>query len=275
MNPIKIIFLIVFFVFLLNTNEAQELYVFSNPASNIPARAIMGRGAVKMLQSYRSLQTEYRYLTEWQAGISHQWMISGGVSFSDMYFQNKMRGESARLYTKYRFYSQDEVQRHFRMAAFMGASWSRNDLVYQELSLEGDNSAIQCGLTATQLLHKLALSGTVSFIQLTGNPDKINFGLPFNRSMWQSSFSAGYLVLPFRYTSFQQVNLNLYAEFLAQYAPEVKKGFVDVAPALQLIFNSRTRLNAGARFQLAGGMHRMAPRSWMLSVERIFLNSRR
>jgi hypothetical protein len=46
-----------------------------------------------------------------------------------------------------------------------------------------------------------------------------------------------------------------------------------MAPALQLIFNSNTKLNFGYRFQLGGTMQRMAKTSWLISIERTFLNA--
>jgi hypothetical protein len=46
-----------------------------------------------------------------------------------------------------------------------------------------------------------------------------------------------------------------------------------MAPAIQLIFNSNTKLNMGYRFQLDGNMQRMAKSSWLISLERTFLNA--
>jgi len=254
--------------------SGQELYVFSSPASNVPARSITAKASAKSLVSYHNSEREYRIMAELQTGLSKNWMLSGGVSFSDMYFKKGQRFESIRLYTKYRFLSKDDVHRHFRMAAFISGSWSRNPLVYQELTTDGDNNAIQAGVIATQLIRRLALSGTISNISLTGNPSKIEFGLPFYRNVIQYSLSGGYLILPLEYTSYKQVNLNAYLEFLGQYAPSARAGFIDVAPAVQLIFNSTTRVNFGARFELTGNFHRMANQSFLLSVEHTMLNRR-
>ena len=90
----------------------------------------------------------------------------GGTTISDMYSYPVTRWESFNLYAKYRFYSKDEVHKHFRAAAFMEASYSRNDLFYDELSLEGDQSGVQAGLVLTQLLHKLAISSTLSLTEV-------------------------------------------------------------------------------------------------------------
>lgn len=263
---------ILFAVFFNHRISGQELYVFSSPASNVPARSITAKASAKSLVSYHSSEREYRIMAELQTGLSKNWMLSGGVSFSDMYFKKGQRFESIRLYTKYRFLSKDDVHRHFRMAAFISGSWSRNPLVYQELTTEGDNNAIQAGVIATQLIRRLAVSGTLSHISITGNPSKVEFGLPFYRNVFQYSLSGGYLIFPLKYTNYKQVNLNAYLELLGQYAPSTGTGFIDAAPAIQLIFNSTTRVNLGARFQLAGNFHRMANQSYLISVEHTMLN---
>ncbi len=272
-RPLFYILLFIKLVVIFNQSvSGQELYVFSSPASNVPARSITAKASAKSLVSYHNSDREYRMMMELQAGLSKNWMLSGGVSFSDMYFQKGQCFESIRLYTKYRFLSKDDVHRHFRMAAFINGSLSRNPLVYQELTTEGDNNSIQAGVIATQLIRRLAVSGTVSHISLTGNPSKIEFGLPFYRNVFQYSLSGGYLIFPVKYTNYKQVNLNAYLEFLGQYAPSARTGFIDAAPAIQLILNSTTRVNFGARFQLAGNFHRMANQSLLLSVEHTMLN---
>jgi hypothetical protein len=106
-----------------------------------------------------------RYTPEAMFGLSKKWMVHGGATFSDMY-SNGLRGESVRLYTKYRFLSNDDVHQHFRMAAFALASYSRNKPRYNELNLGGDQSGIQAGVIATQLIHKLAVSGTASLTEV-------------------------------------------------------------------------------------------------------------
>jgi hypothetical protein len=87
------------------------------------------------------------------------------------------------------------------------------------------------------------------------------------------SLSAGYLLLPFEYVDYRQTNLNLYAELLAQQSLDRKACYVDLAPAIQLIFNSNAKLNIGYRFQLNGDMQRMTESSWLISFERTFLNA--
>jgi hypothetical protein len=264
---------IILLIFSCASLSAQELYVFTNPASNIPGKALVAKLSSKSMVSYHNNQREYRVAPELQAGITKNLMLAGGVSFSNMFFEDAMRFESARLYTKYRFYSNDAAHRHFRAAVFAQGAWSNNPLVYQELNLDGDNSGLQLGVVGTQLVNKFAVSGGVSYVRQLEKANKIEFFRGFSDEAVQYNLSMGYLLFPRSYESISQTNLNLYCEFLGQKNTDLDVGFLDIAPALQLIFNSRARLNMGARFQLKGTAHRMAERSVFLSLEYYFLNA--
>ena len=250
--------------------SAQELYVFTEPASNMPSRSISAKISGKWLKGIHSNRLEQRYMPEVMFGVHKNWMLHVGASFSDMY-SNRTKWESAKLYAKYRVLSIDEVHRHFRVAAFAELSYSENPVFYDELSLEGDQSGAQAGVILTQLWNKLAVSSTVSYVQvLTGKPESSAANYPYQAVNY--SVSGGYLLLPRAYTNFKQTNLNIYAEILGQRAVDLRRYYVDFAPALQLIFNSNAKLNFGYRFQLTGNMHRMAEKSWLVSFERTFLN---
>ena len=84
------------------------------------------------------------------------------------------------------------------------------------------------------------------------------------------SLSAGYLLFPRKYESYKQTNLNIYTEFLAQQTLDKKRYYADLAPGIQFIFNSNSKLNLGYRFQLGGDMSRMTRSSFLLSFERTF-----
>jgi hypothetical protein len=162
------------------------------------------------------------------------------------------------------------------MAAFAEAAYSRSPFHQDEASLDGDKSGIQFGLIATQLWNRLAVSGIVSHIQIldqSRNSKNVIYVPSRIYQVMNYSLSAGYLVLPKEYTNYKQTNLNLYTEFLAQQSLDRKAYYIDMAPALQLIFNSNTKINFGYRFQVNGTMQRMAKTSWLISVERTFLNA--
>ncbi len=252
--------------------RGQELYVFSEPASNMPAKSISIKQTAKWLRNTVASRTESRHSTELMLGVNRNLMLHGAVTFSDMY-SRQLRFESLRTYAKYRFLTLDGMYSHFRMAAFAEAAHSRNISGYDELSLEGDQSGLQAGIIATQLLHKLAISTTLSLTESLqkGRSQPGPKMVPYQA--FNYSLSAGYLVLPQKYTSYDQTNLNLYVELLGQRTYDKKRYFVDLAPAAQLIFHSQAKLNLGYRFQLGGNMNRMADKSWMLSFEWLFLNA--
>jgi hypothetical protein len=251
--------------------SAQELYVFSEPASNMPSHSVSAKLSGKFVKGMNAGQFRQRYSPEVMLGLNKSWMLHGAATFSDMYTSN-LRWESARVYAKYRFLSLDEVHRHFRMAAFAELAHSVNDVHFDELSLEGDQSGMQGGVILTQLWNKLAVSSTLSYINVTSKEAK-SFSGDYPNQAFNYSLSAGYLVLPVSYTSFKQTNLNIYAELLGQRALDMRRYSVDLAPAVQLIFNSNAKLNAGYRFQLNGNMNRMGERGWLVSFERTFLNA--
>lgn len=252
----------------------QELYVYTEPASNVPAKSISAKLNANFVgeqsPDYRFMQ---RYSPEVYWGISKKWMLKGGLTFADMH-TNNFRWESINLYAKYRFLSSDELHSHFRMAAFVDGSHTRSPFHFDEVSLQGDKSGVQLGVIATQLWHKFALSGTVSHIQVldASRNSKVMYVPSRIYQVMNYSLSAGYLLLPFQYTDYRQTNLNLYAELLAQQSLDRSAHYVDLAPAMQLIFNSNTKVNLGYRFQLGGDMQRMARNSWLISFERTFLN---
>ena len=254
---------------------SQELYVFTEPASNMPAHSV----TAKITDHFVSRDNIYkrfshRVMPELQVGFSKKLMMHIGTTFSNMH-TNDFRYESWNIYAKYRFLSNDDIHTHFRMAAFVDGSSTRAPFHYEEIGLMGDKSGIQLGIIATQLWKRLAVSGTISQTQVLDASRKSTV-IYIPERLYQSfnySLSAGYLVLPKEYSSYKQTNLNIYMEFLGERSLDAKKYCFDMAPAIQLIFNSNTRLNLGGRFQLAGNMSRMTSNSWQISLERAFLGA--
>jgi hypothetical protein len=269
----KIIF--VFLTSLSGLAGAQELYVFSEPASNMPARSI----STKFTHHFTGKDEIYnrsahRLMPELMFGFSKNLMVHLTSTFANMHTTD-FRFESAGLYAKYRFLSFDELHKHFRMAVFADGTISRVPFHYDEVSLMGDKSGVELGLIATQLWNKLALSGTLSHTQLTHSSRKSNvFYIPErDYSSLNYSLSGGYLLFPRNYTDYRQTNVNLYVELLGQRTFGAGRFYVDVAPAIQLIFNSNLKLNLGRRMQLDSDMTRMSENTWLISLERTFLNA--
>lgn len=268
-------FLLPILLFSAAASDAQELFPYTEPASNMPARSMSLKVGAMLGKGVHGSGIDQRYSPEVMFGISKKWMVHATFTFSNMY-EPFFYYESARVYGKYRFLSKDELHKHFRMAAFATAAYSRNHLQHNELNLMGDHSGVQFGVIATQLWNKLAVSGTASLIEVL-DEERNDKTVPqqYAFESLNYSLSAGYLVLPLDYKDYKQTNLNIYAELLGgrNLDWEYEKYFLDLAPSMQLIFNSTGKLNLGYRFQLKSDIYRNMKNSWMISFEYIFLNA--
>jgi hypothetical protein len=269
------IFIILLILFTAGNAKAQELYVFSEPASNMPTHSISARLTGHFVTNDKIYgRLTHRYMPEIMFGISKKLMVHISSTLGNMHTSD-FKFESYGLYAKYRFLSNDDIHKHFRMAVFADASHTNAPFHYDEITLMGDKSGVQLGIIATQLWNKLAVSGTISHTQVLDKSrnDKVIYVPERSYQAMNYSLSAGYLIFPKEYTNYKQMNLNLYTELLAQQTLDQKKHNIDIAPALQFIFNSNFKVNIGYRFQVSGNMERMSTNSWQISVERTFLNA--
>lgn len=266
--------------------QAQELYVSSEPASNMPARSVGLRMTNKFFKMEHDGRTAFRFEPEVMFGINRRFMVHV-TGYMANAMQPGTRFEGGSIYAKYRFLSQDEPHAHFRMAAYVKGSiidnpftpapdGEHNELNYanNEADLEGNNSGISGGIIATKLVHKMAVSGTLAYNRFTNNI-KNDLTANFSRNMLNYSLSFGYLTLPVTYKSYEQTNLNLYVELLGKANVDngVKGNYVDIAPAIQFIFNSTTRLDLSYRWELAGNIVRNMPSSFTVRIEHNIFNA--
>lgn len=270
-------FLLVTF-FIVTNSMGQELYPYAEPASNMPSKSISVKLGTMYGKGVHRSSTLQRYVPEVMFGLNKNWMVHASLGFSNMH-ENYFYYEFAKIYAKYRFLSIDELHKHFRMAAFASATFSRNHLDHNEINLQyGDQGGIQAGIIATQLWHKFAISGTASISEVLDEVRSLKQSpQPYAFQSFNYSLSAGYLVFPRSYIDYNQVNLNIYAELIGGKNinwPQ-EKYYVDLAPSVQLIFNSTSKLNIGYRFQLNSDIYRLMKKSFMISYERIFLNALR
>jgi hypothetical protein len=263
---------IFFFLLLLAGSfaEAQELFVYTEPASNMPANSVAIKQSAKFFDQGATSST--RHATEIMLGANKNLMIHGAATYGAL--NNTPFGlESVRAYGKYRFFSADGMYSHFRMAAFAEIAHSNTKPMYQEINLQGDQSGDQVGLVFTQLLHKLAISSTVGYASVNGRSSVHQILMGNKVSAINYSLSFGHLILPKKYTSYDQTNFNMYAELLGQAIPGTRKSYLDFAPSMQLIFKSKLKFNLAYRFNIQSSMTRMAQTSWMLGGEWLFLNA--
>jgi hypothetical protein len=242
---------------------AQELYVNTEPASNMATHSI---GIRLENQGYFNPEYKNRTTLEVMYGASKNLMVHGSLYASD-YYQNGQHFEGGSVYAKYRFLSVDSVQKHFRGAVFAKLSDINNPLVNQEIALEGDNSGFQTGVVFTQLLHKLALSASASYLHAFDNRGGYTLPLGNAHDAVGYTLSAGYLLLPKSYENYNQVNLNVYAELLGKTNPGYGQSYLDVAPAVQLIFNSVFRVDFSYRTPLYNNITRTSQNTYLVRLE--------
>src|SRR5882757_7964601 len=109
---------ILVFLVLYMTGNAQELYVYTEPASNMPAKSISAKISSQFDRSlHHNYRVDQRYMPEIMFGLNKNWMLHVSGTFSNMYTQ-QMQWESVKFYAKYRFFSNDDVHKHFRMAVY-------------------------------------------------------------------------------------------------------------------------------------------------------------
>lgn len=299
--------------------RAQELFPLSEPASNIPKGAL----------GVRLLTETYKEVNQWRnmSGLRLMYGVTPRLSvyltgIASNHHGKKMPVEfpfhntpergahypykfnGAHLYGKYRFLSRDREQNHLRMAAYAEAALVKTTHHETEPDLMmGDNTGLGAGLIGTYLYKKFAVSLTAGVIvpaAYTGDspdpievlpdvPVRIRYGKALTYSL-----SFGYLLLPRKYSDYDQTNINLYLEFrgkafqasnvdlfvgkpneysLAQsrYPPALQKGYyLDVSPGLQFIVKSNLRVDLSATFSSLGISYARLYPVFNIGIQRYF-----
>jgi hypothetical protein len=273
------------------TVRSQELYPNSEPASIIPKRAT---GVRLMNEAYNNSGS----LRVWNGtmlmyGVSSKFMISGmvtgsnhhGKKLGDSFIskdaeQNTHASpspasakypyltESIGIGFRYRFVNVDGDHRHFRMALYGNGTYANRPHDEAEVTAMGDNKGLSGGIISTVLVNKLAISLTTGAIKPFSYRESVRdltlkYGNGFNYSL-----SFGYLVFPRKYKSFDQTNINLYAEFLGKTYDKLSiiyggeqipnhghQGFnggnyLEFRPAVQFIVKSNLRIDIATALPL-------------------------
>ena len=252
--------------------KAQELYSATEPASNRAARSIGFRLDNSIMDERGTSKINYHLIPEIMIGVHSKLSMHGGLFLSNR--SDKLQYEGASLYAKYRFFNTDAMQRHFRMAVFGRISVNNSDIHQEEINMYGHNTGFEAGIVATQLLRKVALSSSISYVKATDNrnDNKFPYGSKQSNAI-NYTLSFGKLMLPREYSSYKQTNVNLMIEFLNQYNPGSSKYYMDVAPSVQFIFNSQSRVDVGYRKELSSSMLRTAPNGFFVRLEHNIFNA--
>lgn len=249
---------------------AQELFVYTEPASNMPAHTIGIRASNWLMDERQTDRINYHFIPEVMWGVNKNLMVHVEGFFSNR--NRSLVAEGVGLYAKYRFFTKDTLYRHFRMAAFGRVTTNNADIHQEELTTNGHNSGYQLGLIFTQLLHRQAISASVWYEHATDNFGGNEFPTVQKQDGVNLALSTGRLFYPKRYTGYGNLNINGMVEVLSQKLIGNDKYYVDLAPSVQLIINSQTRVDIGYRFELASNMERTAPNGLMLRLEHVLFN---
>ncbi|HMC99540.1 MAG TPA: hypothetical protein VKH37_05275 [Ferruginibacter sp.] len=258
--------------FLFGKASAQELFVFTEPASNMATGTLGIRMNNSFMYGSSSFDASYQFAPELMLGVNKKLMLHVEGFFNNSN-NNRFSYVGIAGYAKYRFYSVDDVHSHFRMAAFGRISSSNSPIMQEAIDLNGSNTGYEAGLVATKLLNKFAYSASASFLYAMDNRggNKFVFGYS-HRNAFAYSASIGKLLLPKVYTSYKQTNLNAMLEFLGQANSASGRGYLDIAPSFQLIINSVARIDVGQRIKIGGNLQRTAANTGFLRLEYNFFN---
>jgi hypothetical protein len=178
--------------------------------------------------------------------------------------------ETYNLNLKYRFYVDDAHHEHLRGAVWGEMAFGSNAHDEAEPSLMGDNNGFAAGVIFTKLYKRLAVSAGLSgVIPLKYHEEAKDLTIQYGKAV-HYSLSIGFLLLPKEYRSYDQVNVNVYAEFLGRSyggaeismggesvliddVPSLEPGhYLELRPAIQFVFWSNTRLDLSSSILLSG-----------------------
>jgi len=232
--------------------HAQELYVYTDPASTMPAKSII------LKQSYLKMEgiANANWNTQLELSPKKNWMVHIGTNYS-----------ATDLYLQHRFYSSDQVHQHTRLAWYAKAVSAGATPSTEAILLDGQQKFWGAGLIATRLQHKWASSMSLGYLyRYVGNTT-------FTSQAIQYSLSNGLLLYPVSYKNYNQTNINLYAEILGQKQIGGTGYYIDIAPAIQFIFHSQAKLNIGYKWPIVDHMSRLGGRSLYISYDYLFFNA--
>lgn len=313
-------YLILLFIFHFQLLRAQELFPHNEPASSVP-KGVLG---VRMFsESYNEFGTERNMgalklmygltpkLTLMATGtvsnhhsnylpldlITHthsgnQTIYTTGSFPRGIIYPYRFNGIN--LYSKYRFYTNDGENKHFRMAAYGEYAYINVAHDETEPSLLDDNKGFGTGLISTYLYHHFATSLTSGIIipgvYTETALDKYG-GYSHNRLTYgkaiQYNLSFGYLLFPRKYTKYSETNINIYAEFMGKsyesakvqqngvhVEPQtelLKKGsYVEIHPGIQAIVHSNLRIDLSVGYPLINKSVAHFYPVYMIGIQRYF-----
>jgi len=213
--------------------NAQELFPDAEPASTVSRRVLGYRIIHKNFQETSSYRNKNWYGLRLMYGITSKWTLMTTIGVSNHHFQQFPTDiynyffnhhlsiypaagyhiEGLNLYTKYRFLSFDKHHQHLRLAFFAEGCKSFVAHDDAEPTLMTDNSGVGGGLIATYLYERFAVSLTGAYLRpFKYYQSNIDITFQSGNSAY-GELSTGYRLYPSTYSSYSNININLYSEF--------------------------------------------------------------
>ncbi len=250
--------------------RAQELFLVTDPASNVPANSLSSRLTHSLFKEAFEEGYNYHLMPEVTWGLSKDLMVRGSAFLSNR--NNALYAEGGSVYAKYRFFSTDDINSHFRLAAFGRYSFNRADIHQEQIEIMGHNTGYEVGFVATKLIKKVAISSSLSFERALDNQPNHPFPSAFGNQATNYTLSFGKLMHPKVYTSYKQTNVNLMLELVGQTIHSTGKSYLDAVPVIQFIIKSQARIDVAYRQELVSSMLRTAPNGFYVNLEYTFFN---
>lgn len=253
--------------------KAQELFVVTEPASNVPAGSIGFKLGQSLMKEQFKAGYNYHMMPEITWGINKNLMLRASGFISNRNSEStQLKTEGGSLYAKYRLLSTDDLHSHFRMSVFGRYSFNNADIHQEEIETMGHNSGFEGGIVATQLIKKEAISSSISMEKALDNKPDYPFPSSQSNIVFNYTLSFGKLMYPRQYSDFKQTNINLMIEFVGQTLNESQKSFLDVVPSIQFIVNSQARIDLAYKQELYSSMLRSAPNGFYLNLQYTFFS---
>jgi hypothetical protein len=268
--------LVVVFLVISSHIYSQELFIATEPASNMPKGSSGIRVAVEGSFMNDALRTRSQF--EVMYGFSKEIMLHGELYASD--HLGTYAFENAGVYAKYRFFTDDDFKYHFRSALYAKALFGSQNGISPLVGLDGASPGYGGGIVSTLLVDHLAVSvtlGAVTGIPEIENEEHIAY---HDITNYNYSLSAGYLVYPAEYVSYSDPNFNIYAEVLGKYGSytivehevgipgSANEVVLSVGP--QVILNSIARIDLAFKTTLLSNAPHRSPNAVYLKFERLF-----
>ena len=279
---------------------AQELFPLNKPASVLPKDGLAIQWASHFyeedgyLRYMQRVQFAYGMTSRWELALAfngsnhnHPQLVSelfdadsdghaghnhgsdpdGGFNQEHRH-PFKLNGAFVR--SQYRFWTSDGPNTHLRAAGYgiFSSNWTSHH--FSEPNLLHRNAGVGFGGIFTWLRKRLAVSGRLGAVLPFGYTERDSQRYFKSGNAMDYALSVGYLALPRKYKSYDNVNLNFYLEFMGKWhqAARMRDAYrwyptstfretangtdLDIRPGIQAIFASKLRLEVSTALPFLG-----------------------